>query len=55
VPIPGGTRPEHLDDNLAAAEVELTAQDLGEIDAAFATLDIKGAPLSEGLNAQIDR
>lgn len=55
VPIPGGTTIEHLDDNLPAAEVRLTAEDLREIDAAFATIDIKGAPLSEGLDAAIDR
>src|SRR3954451_9873571 len=55
VPIPGGTKVEHLDDNLHAAEVELTASDLREIDQAFATIDIKGAPLSEALDAAIDR
>jgi len=37
VPIPGGTRIEHLDDNLPAVDVELTREDLAEIDAAFAT------------------
>jgi aryl-alcohol dehydrogenase-like predicted oxidoreductase len=55
VPIPGGTRLSHLDDNCAAAEVVLTAEDLGEIDQAFASIDIKGAPLSAGLDAAIDR
>ena len=55
VPIPGGTKIEHLDDNLAAADVELTAEDLREIDEAFATIDIKGAPLSTALDAAIDR
>jgi aryl-alcohol dehydrogenase-like predicted oxidoreductase len=55
VPIPGGTKLEHLDDNLAAADVELTAEDLREIDKAFASAQIKGAPLSEGLEAAIDR
>jgi aryl-alcohol dehydrogenase-like predicted oxidoreductase len=55
VPIPGGTKVEHLDDNLAAADVELTAADLHEIDEAFATIDIKGAPLSAALDAAIDR
>ncbi|RZL92472.1 MAG: aldo/keto reductase [Variovorax sp.] len=55
VPIPGGTKVEHLDDNLAAADVELPAEDLREIDSAFATIDIKGAPLSAGLDAAIDR
>jgi aryl-alcohol dehydrogenase-like predicted oxidoreductase len=55
VPIPGGTKIEHLDDNLAAADVRLTAEDLREIDEVFATINIKGAPLSEGLAAAIDR
>jgi aryl-alcohol dehydrogenase-like predicted oxidoreductase len=55
VPIPGGTKIEHLDDNLLAADVQLTPEDLREIDAAFATIAIKGAPLSEALDAAIDR
>ncbi|EJJ26166.1 aldo/keto reductase [Rhizobium sp. CF142] len=55
VPIPGGTAVTHLNDNLHAAEVELTTDDLEKIDVAFTTLDIKGAPLSEGLDAAIDR
>jgi aryl-alcohol dehydrogenase-like predicted oxidoreductase len=46
---------EHLDDNLSAVEVRLSAQDLREIDQAFATIDIKGAPLSAALDAAIDR
>ena len=55
VPIPGGTKVEHLDENLAAADVSLTPDDLREIDAAFATIEIKGAPLSPGLEAAIDK
>lgn len=55
VPIPGATRVEHLDDNLRAAEFELTNSDLHEIEQAFATIDIKGAPLSAALEAAIDR
>jgi aryl-alcohol dehydrogenase-like predicted oxidoreductase len=55
VPIPGGTAIAHLDDNLHAAEIELTADELETIDVAFTTLDITGAPLSEGLDAAIDR
>jgi aryl-alcohol dehydrogenase-like predicted oxidoreductase len=54
-PIPGGTKLEHLDDNLAAADVVLTAEDLQEIEGAFASINIKGAPLSEALDAAIDR
>jgi hypothetical protein len=39
----------------SAADVQLTAADLREMDAAFATNDIKGAPLSTALDAAIDR
>jgi aryl-alcohol dehydrogenase-like predicted oxidoreductase len=55
VPIPGATMVEHLDDNLPAADVNLTVDDQRRIDGAFATIDIKGAPLSEALDAAIDR
>ena len=55
VPIPGGTKIEHLDDNLPAADLVLTPDDLREIDNAFATTDIQGAPLSAALDAAIDR
>ena len=55
VPIPGGTLMEHLDDNLQAADLELSSGDLLEIDEAFATIDILGAPFSEALDAAIDR
>ncbi|KVQ68258.1 aldo/keto reductase [Burkholderia territorii] len=55
VPIPGGTKIEHLDDNLPAADLVLTPDDLREIDNAFATIEIQGAPLSAALDAAIDR
>jgi aryl-alcohol dehydrogenase-like predicted oxidoreductase len=55
VPIPGGTEIAHLDDNLAAAQLELSQGDMREIDDAFANIDIKGAPLSEALDAAIVR
>ncbi len=55
VPIPGATTVEHLDDNLPAADLDVSSDDLRRIDDAFAALDIKGAPLSEGLDAAIDR
>jgi len=35
VPIPGTTTVEHLEENVAALEVELTAQDLADLDAVF--------------------
>ncbi|CAM2163011.1 pyridoxine 4-dehydrogenase [Burkholderia cepacia] len=55
VPIPGATKIEHLDDNLPAAGLVLTTDDLREIDNAFAMIDIQGAPLSAALDAAIDR
>ena len=55
VPIPGATKLAHLDDNLAASGLELTPDDLREIDTAFAAIDVKGAPLSEGLTSMADR
>jgi aryl-alcohol dehydrogenase-like predicted oxidoreductase len=55
VPIPGATKFEHLQDNLPASELELSVHDLEEIDAAFAAIDVKGAPLSEALTATEDR
>jgi hypothetical protein len=55
VPIPGGAQVEHLDDNLAAAGLQLSQGDMREIDAAFARIDIKGAALSEALDSAIVR
>jgi aryl-alcohol dehydrogenase-like predicted oxidoreductase len=43
VPIPGTRRMERLAENLGAAEVELTADDLREIDDAAAEIEVQGA------------
>ncbi len=45
VPIPGTTKLHRLDENLGAAAVELTADDLREIEAAAARIDVQGARL----------
>jgi len=42
VPIPGSRRLKHLEDNLGAVEVELTANDLGEIRAAMENIKVVG-------------
>jgi aryl-alcohol dehydrogenase-like predicted oxidoreductase len=55
VPIPGTRRVERLDENLAAAAVELTADDLGEIDSAAAQIPVQGARYPEHLQRLIDR
>ncbi|MDX3107839.1 aldo/keto reductase [Nonomuraea angiospora] len=49
VPIPGTRRPERLAENIAAAHVELTADDLERVDAAAAKIDIQGARYPENL------
>ena len=55
VPIPGTRRVERLDENLAAAAIELTADDLGEIERAVAQIQVQGARYPEHLQRLIDR
>jgi aryl-alcohol dehydrogenase-like predicted oxidoreductase len=55
VPIPGTRRVERLDENLAAADLELTADDLGEIERAAAQIQVQGARYPEHLQRLIDR
>jgi aryl-alcohol dehydrogenase-like predicted oxidoreductase len=54
-PIPGTRRIERLDENLAAAEVELTQEDLAELDAASASVQVQGARYPEAMQKVIDR
>lgn len=49
VPIPGTTKLHRLDENLGAVNVELTAGDLREIDAAASKIEVKGARLPEAV------
>jgi aryl-alcohol dehydrogenase-like predicted oxidoreductase len=49
VPIPGTRKLHRLDENLGAASVELTADDLREIDAAAAKITVQGARLPEAV------
>src|SRR5213078_3272847 len=42
VPIPGTTKPHRLEENIGGAEIELTADDLHEIDQAASQIDIEG-------------
>ena len=48
VPIPGTTKLHRLDENLAAAAIELTAEDLRQIETAIAEVPVQGARYSEG-------
>src|SRR4051812_39499591 len=55
VPIPGTTKLHRLQENLAAASVELTADDLREIDSAASQIQVQGARYSEAAQRMIDR
>jgi aryl-alcohol dehydrogenase-like predicted oxidoreductase len=47
VPIPGTRRLQRLEENLAAVDVELTPDDLGEIESAASRIRVQGARLPE--------
>ena len=55
VPIPGTTKLHRLEENLGAVNVELTPDDLREIDAAASSIMIQGHRYSEGSQKMIDR
>src|SRR5579863_7132242 len=54
-PIPGTTKLARLEENIAAAAVELTANDLREIDEAAAKITVEGARYPERLEAMTGR
>ena len=55
VPIPGTTKLERLEENLGATAVELSADDLREIDAATAGITVQGARYPEKLERMTGR
>jgi aryl-alcohol dehydrogenase-like predicted oxidoreductase len=55
VPIPGTTKLHRLDENLGAAALELTPDDLGEIDTAFTKITVEGARYPERLERMTGR
>ena len=55
VPIPGTRRLERLAENLGAADVELTADDLREIDDAAAGIEVQGARYPDFMQRLIGR
>ena len=55
VPIPGTTKLTRLEENLGATAVELTADDLGEIDAAASRIEVQGARYGEASQRMVDR
>ena len=55
VPIPGTTKLHRLEENLAAAVVELTAEDLEEITSASSRITVQGARYPEWMQARVGR
>jgi aryl-alcohol dehydrogenase-like predicted oxidoreductase len=55
VPIPGTTKIHRLEENLGGANVELTANDLRQLNEATSKIDIKGARYPENLQKLVGR
>ena len=55
VPIPGTTKSHRLQENIGAAEVELTADDLHDIDIAVSEIPVQGARYPEHLQQLVGR
>ena len=55
VPIPGTTKAQRLEENIGAAAVELTADDLREIDDAASTITVQGARYPESMQRMTGR
>ena len=54
-PIPGTTRPVHLDDFLGAANVRLTPYEMEEFDKEYARIDLIGHRADPFTESQIDK
>ena len=55
MPIPGTRRLERLEENLGAADLELTPEDLAELDEASAAVEVQGDRYPEAMQRMIDR
>ena len=55
VPIPGTTKPERLDENIGATAVELTPDDLAEIERAASQIEVEGARYTPNLERMTGR
>ena len=55
VPIPGTTKLHRLEENLGVVSVELTPDDLREIDEAASEIDVQGARYPKKLEAMTGR
>ncbi|MCB1739827.1 MAG: aldo/keto reductase [Gammaproteobacteria bacterium] len=55
VPIPGTTNPHRLEENIAAAEIHLSAEDLHEIDVVLSQVVVEGDRYPQSLQQLVDR
>jgi aryl-alcohol dehydrogenase-like predicted oxidoreductase len=55
VPIPGTTKLHRLEENIGAVDIELTREDLRELDSLTARVKVQGARYSEGAQKMINR
>ena len=55
VPIPGNTKPNRLDENIGALSIELTPDDLRDINEAASTISVQGNRYPERLEAMTGR
>ena len=55
VPIPGTTKLQRLEENMGAAAIQLTSDDLREIDGAASKIAVQGARYPEELNRMVGR
>jgi aryl-alcohol dehydrogenase-like predicted oxidoreductase len=55
VPIPGTTKMHRLEENLGGANIDLTATDMAEVDAALSKLSVQGARYPERLQELVGR
>jgi aryl-alcohol dehydrogenase-like predicted oxidoreductase len=55
VPIPGTTKRHRLEENVAAADVGLAADEMRDIDRSLSEIEVQGARYSESLQRLIDR
>ena len=55
VPIPGTRNPDHLNENLGALNVQLTPEDLREIETEFSKLTVHGGRMNEEQMKVVDQ
>jgi aryl-alcohol dehydrogenase-like predicted oxidoreductase len=55
VPIPGTTKLHRLQENVAAASIELTGDDLRDVESAASGITVEGARYSKGAQRMVDR